>query len=111
VQSLLLQLHGFFSLFSASINHFDVVIEYCSNDGNHICFYHPRPDILRASDPNIDNALESQIPFPHIHHIFASPRLEKAYQSLNTSIDCQDVPYPCGGGRQICKVVQGIDEW
>jgi hypothetical protein len=106
VETLFLGLFGFLSLFAALVDHFDVVIENCRDDWNHVCLYHSRAHILRSTDPNIDNALKSQIPLPHIHHIFAPSSLEKAYQSLDTSIDCEDVSYPRGRSGEISQMVE-----
>jgi hypothetical protein len=54
--------------------------------------------------------LKSQIPLPHVHHILAPPSLEKAYQSFDAAVDCEDIPYSGGGGREVSEVVEGIDE-
>ena len=110
VESLLLCLLGFFGLLSTPVDHFDVIVEYCSDNWNHVCLHHSCPDILRSSDSNIHNALKRQIPLPHVHHILTPPRLEKAYQSFDTSIDGEDVSYPGGGGGQVSEMVERIDE-
>jgi hypothetical protein len=107
---LLLCLLCLFRLLSTSVNHFDVIVEYCSNDWNHIGLHYSCPHILRSSDSNIDNALKRQIPLPHIHHILTPPCLEEAYQSFDASIDSQDVPYTGGRGRQVSEMVERIDE-
>lgn len=98
-------------LLSAPIYDLYVVIENCSDNRDHVSLHHPRPDRLRASDADIDNTLECEIPFPHIHHVFASACLEEADQSLDTAIDGKDISDACGGCREVCEVVQGIDEW
>jgi hypothetical protein len=110
MESLLLCLLCFFRLLSTPVNHFDVIVEYCSDDWNHVCLHHSCPHIFRSSDSNINNALKSQIPLPHVHHIFTSPSLEKADQSFDTSIDCEDVSYPGGGGCEVSEMVERIDE-
>jgi hypothetical protein len=111
VQSLFLRLLGLLGLLPTSIDDLDVIVQYRRNNGDHVCFDHPCPNILRPSYPNVDNALKCQIPFPHIHHIFASPGLEEAYQSLDAAVDCEDVSNSCRGCGEICEVVEGIDEW
>jgi hypothetical protein len=98
-----------FRLLSTSIHHLYVIVEYRSDNWDHIGLHHSCADILRASDPNIDHTLECQIPFPHIHHILTPSCLQQAYQSLDAAIDGQDISYPGGGGREVCEVVKGID--
>jgi hypothetical protein len=110
VEPLLLCLLCFFRLLSTSVNHLDVIVEYCSDDGNHVCLHHSCPHILRPSDSNIHHALERQIPLPHVHHILTPPRLKKAYQSFDTSIDSEDVSYPGRGGGQVSEMIERIDE-
>ena len=97
MQALLLQSLSFrlLCLFSTPVDNFDVVVEYGSNDRDHVCLHHSRSHILRPSDSNIDYTLKCQIPLPHIHHILTSSRLEEAYQSFDASIDSQDIPYSC----------------
>jgi len=40
--------------------------------------------------------------------VLAPALLENAYQSLDPAIDGEDIPYPTGRGRQVCKVVEGV---
>lgn len=101
----------FLCLLSAPIYDLYVVVENCSDNGDHVSLNHPRPNWLRASDADIDNTLEREIPFPHIHHVLASACLEEADQPLDTAIDGKNVSDACGGCREVCEVVQGINEW
>jgi len=107
---LLLCLLCLFGLLSTPVNNLDVIVEYRGDDWHHVCLHHSCPHILRSSDADINNALERQIPLPHVHHILTPPRLEQAYQSFDASIDCEDVPYPGGGGGQVSEMVERIDE-
>lgn len=101
----------FLRLLSAPIYDLYVVVENRSDNWDHVCLYHPSPNRLRASDADIDNTLESEIPFPHIHHVLASACLEEADQSLDAAIDGKNISDACGGCREVGEVVQGIDEW
>ena len=86
-----LLLLGFLSLFAAFVDDLDVVIEYGSDDGDHVGLDHASADILGTPNTDIDNTLESQVPFPHAHHIFAATLLEDAYQTLDSSIDGENI--------------------
>lgn len=86
-----LLLLGLFGLFTTLLNHFDVVIENCGDDGHHVGLNDSRPDTFGATDPDIDDTLESQIPLPHIHHVFAAALLQDAHQSLDAAINREDV--------------------
>ena len=97
-------------LFSAPIYNFYVVVENRSNNWNHIRLHHPRPNRFRATNADIDNTLESKVPFPHIHHILASACLEEADQPFDAAIDGKDISDSGGGGREVSEMVQGIDE-
>lgn len=67
------------SLFAAFIDDLDVVIKNGSDDGYHVSLDYTGADIFGASNTNIDDTLESQIPFPHSHHILAASLLEDTY--------------------------------
>ncbi len=110
VQPLLLCLFGLLGLFSTPIHHLDIIVEDRSNHGHHVRFDDPRPHILRASHADVDHALKCQIPFPHVHHILAPPGLEQTYQSLDASVDREDVSNPRRGGGEVGEVVEGIDQ-
>jgi hypothetical protein len=63
--------------------------------------YHVRLDnsssySFRSSHSNVDYALEGQVPFPHLHHVFTPALLEDAYQPLDAAIDGEYVPYSTG---------------
>lgn len=67
-----LLLFRFFRLFTTLLDDFDVVVEYGCDHGDHIGLDYPSPDVLGAANSYVDDALESKVPFPHVHHIFAS---------------------------------------
>lgn len=110
MEPLFLCLLCFLGLLSTSVNHFDVIVEDCSNDRNHVCLHDSCAHILRSSDSNIDHALKRKIPLPHIHHVLTPPSLEKADQSFDASIDREDVSYAGGGGCEVREMVERIDE-
>lgn len=68
----------FLGLLTNPINDLDVIVEYGSDDGNHVGLYDPGPDSLCASNSYVDNTLKRQIPLPHVHHVFAATLLEDA---------------------------------
>jgi hypothetical protein len=113
VQTLLLQGLGLglLRLLPAPIHDLDVVVEDSSDDWNQVGLDDSGADVLRSSDADIDDTLEGQVPFPHVHHILAPPLLQNAHQSLDPAIDRQDIPYAGGGGCEIGEVVEGVDEW
>lgn len=82
---------GLFRLFTALLGNLDVVVENGGNDGNHVGLDDSCPHGLGASNPYVDDALEGQVPFPHIHHIFAAALLQNADQPLDSAIDCKNV--------------------
>lgn len=100
----------FLGLLAAPVHDLDVIVEYRSNNWHHVRFHYSRADILRSSDPNIYNALKSQVPFPHVHHILTPPCLEKTYQSFDAAIDGQNVSYSGRGGCEVCEVIERINE-
>jgi hypothetical protein len=110
MKTLLLCLLCFLRLLSTSVNDLDVIVEYGSDDWDHVGLHHSCSHILRTSDSNINDALKSEIPLPHIHHILTPACLEKADQPFDASIDSQDVPYPSGGGGEIGEMIQRIDK-
>ena len=73
VQPLLLQSLGFglLRLLTTSIDHLYVVVENGRNHWYEVRLDYPSADSLRATDANIDHALEGEVPLPHIHHILA----------------------------------------
>lgn len=72
-----LMLSGMFGLhpFAAAFDHLYVIVKYSRNNWDHVCLHHPRSDILRSTNANVDHTLEGQVPLPHLHHIFLSPTL------------------------------------
>ncbi len=109
-QPLFLDPLGFLGLFPTSIHHLDVIVEDGRDHWHHVRFHHPRPHILRASHPDVDDALKCQIPLPHVHHILTPPGLEQADQPLDAAIDRQDVSNSRRGCGEIGEVVEGIDQ-
>lgn len=97
-------------LFTALFNDLDVVVEDSGNDGDHVGFDDACPDGLGAPDADVDDALEGQVPFPHVHHIFAATLLEDADEALDAAIDGEDVPDAGGGGCEVGQMVEGVDE-
>lgn len=97
-------------LFPALVDDLEVVVEYGRNDGNHVSLDDAGPYSLRSPDADVDNTLESQVPLPHLHHVFAPALLEDAYEALDAAIDGEDVAYAAGGGCEVCEVVQRVDE-
>lgn len=105
-----LLLLGLLGLFTALVDGLDIIIEDCSNDGNHVGLNDACADIFCASDSYVDDTLESKIPFPHAHHVLATPLLKDADQTFDTAIDSEDV---ANTGRRCGKVgemVERIDE-
>jgi hypothetical protein len=112
VQTLLLQGLGLglLGLLPAPVHDLDVVVEDGRDDGNQVSLDDSGADVLRSSDADIDDTLEGQVPFPHVHHILTPPLLQNAHQPLDAAIDRQDIPYAGGGGCEVSEVVQGVDE-
>lgn len=97
-------------LLPALFNHLDVVVEDGGNDGHHVGLDDACADGLGAPDADIDDALEGQVPFPHVHHVFAATLLEDADEALDAAIDCENVPDAGGGCCEVGEVVEGVDE-
>ena len=102
--------HLSFCTLPTFVDDLDVVVEDGSDDGHHVGFDDPCPDVLGASDADVEDALECQVPFPHVHHVLAPALFEDAYQSLDTAIDGQNVSYPGRGSCEVCKMVERIDQ-
>jgi hypothetical protein len=92
---LYLFLLGLLGLFTTFLGNLDVVVEYCGNDGNHVGLDDSRPHWLGASNPYVDDALEGQVPFPHIHHVFTTALLQNADQPLDSAINCENFSDAC----------------
>ena len=92
------------------VHNLDVVVEDGCDDGHHIGFDDPCPDILRSPHADVEDALERQVPLPHVHHVLAAALLEDAYQALDAAIDGEDVAYACGGCGEVGEVVERVDE-
>jgi hypothetical protein len=102
--------HLSFSSCFALIDNFDIVIEDGSDDRHHVGFDDPCPDVLGTSHTDVKDALEGEVPLPHVHHVLAPPFFEDAYQPLDAAIDGENVPYPRRGRCEVCQVVERVDE-
>jgi hypothetical protein len=76
------------------VHHLNVVIQDGSDDGDHIGFNDSGTHALRAPYSNVDNALESEAPFPHLHQILTPALLQDAHQPFNAAIDGEDISNP-----------------
>lgn len=97
-------------LFSQLFRDFDIIVENCSDDRNHVGLNNPSANALCAPNSYVNDTLESQVPFPHVHHIFASSLFQNAYQALDPSIDGQDISNTSRGCSEVGEVVQRVDE-
>lgn len=100
----------FLGLLATFVDDFDVIVEDSRDHGNHVGFNDTGAHILSAPDTDVDNALESQVPFPHAHHILAAPLFEDAHQALDAAIDGEDVTDAGGGRSKIGEMIQRVDE-
>lgn len=105
-----LLLLGLLSLFAALIDSLDVVVEDCSNDGDHVGLDDTGTDIFRASDADVDHALKSEIPLPHAHHIFAATLFKDADKTLDATIDSEDIADTCRRRSEVGEMVERVDE-
>jgi hypothetical protein len=83
-----------FGLVSTFLSDLDIVVQYRSNDGNHVSLDYSCPHSLGASNAYVDDTLKGQAPPPHVHHVFAATLLENADQPLDAAIDCEDISNP-----------------
>lgn len=97
---------GFLGLCPYVFNDFDVVVEDCGNHGDHISLHHPSPNSFCAPNAYVDDTLESQIPLPHVHHVFAATLLQDADQPFDAAIDGQDV---ADASRRCCEVSEMVE--
>jgi hypothetical protein len=73
---------------STLVDHANVVLQNRGNDRDHISFHHSGSHTFGATDSNIDDALESEVPLPALQEILCIPALfEDADQPLNAAID------------------------
>lgn len=88
-----LLLLGLLGLLTTFLNHFNVIVEDGSNDGDHVGLNNTRANVFGAANSDVDDALEGEVPFPHVHHIFAPALLQDADQPLDAAIYSQDISY------------------
>lgn len=105
-----LLLLGLIGLLATLIDDSDVVVEDGGDDGNHVSLDDSGADVLGASDADVDDTLESEVPFPHAHHVLATALFEDAYEALDASIDGEDVSDARRGGGEVGEMVEGVDE-
>jgi hypothetical protein len=82
---------GLLGLFSTLFNHLDVVVENGGNHWDHVGLNHTSTNSLSTTNSYVDYALKGEVPLPHVHHILASALLEDADETLDTSIDGENV--------------------
>ena len=92
------------------VDDLDIVVKDGSDDGNHVSLNNAGPDVLRTPYTNVKDALERQVPLPHVHHVLAPALLEDAYQALNAAIDGQNVPDAGRRCGQIGEMIERVDE-
>lgn len=97
-------------LLSALVDDFDVIVEYRGNDRDHVSLDDPGAHILRTSHPDVEDALEREIPLPHFHHVLAPAILQYAHQPFDAAIDGENVPDSSGGCGEVRQMVQRVDE-
>ena len=105
-----LLLLGLLCLLTTLINSLGVVIEDGSDDGDHIRLNNAGADVFRASDADIDDTLESKVPLPHSHHIFATALLQNADKTLDAAIDGEDIADASRRCGEIGEMVERVDE-
>ena len=94
----------------ALLNDLKVVVEDGGDDGHHIRLDDTPPHLLGTAHANVDDALKSEVPLPHVHEVAGAALLEDAYEALDAAVDGEDVAYAAGGGGQVGEVVEGGDE-
>ena len=104
-------LFSFLGLLPALLDDFDVVVQNCSNDWDHIGLDNPRTHILGAANANIDNTLEGKVPFPHAHHIIATTLLQDADKTFDASVDGKNVADSCRRCGEVSEMIERVDEW
>ena len=103
---LVLLLRPFLALF----DDLEVIVQDRRNHRHHIRFHDSPSYSLRASHADVHDALKSKVPLPHLHHILTPPLLENTYQPLDAAIDGEYVSYAARRCRQICQVIERVDE-
>lgn len=101
---------GLVGLFAALVNDSDVVVKDGGDDRNHVSLDDSGADVLGAADANVDDTLESEVPLPHAHHVFAAALLEDANKTFDASIDGEDVPDAGRRGGEVGEMVEGVDK-
>jgi hypothetical protein len=76
------------SVLSTLVDHTNVILQNGGDDRDHISFHYSGSYDFRATDSNIDDTLESEVPLPALQKICCIPAFfEDADQPLNTAID------------------------
>lgn len=68
-----------FGLFSTLVNDLDIIVKYRCDHRHHVSFDDPCSNTFGPANSNVDDALESEIPLPHLHHFLAPALLQDAY--------------------------------
>ena len=97
-------------LLAALLDDPDVIVQDGGDDGHHVGLDNPSADGLGASYADVNDALEGQVPLPHIHHVLAAALLEEADQPLDAAIDGKDIPNAGGGCGQVGEMVERINQ-
>ncbi len=75
-------------IISTLVNHPNVVLQNGGDDRDHISFHYSGSNNFGATNSNIDDTLEGEVPFPALQKIFCIPTLfEDADQPFNAAID------------------------
>lgn len=105
-----LLLLGLLGLLTTFVHDLDVIVKDGSNDRNHVGLNHAGPNTFGASNSYVHDALEGQVPFPHVHHVFAPALLEDADESLDSSIDGQNVSDAGGRGCEVGEMIKRVNQ-
>lgn len=97
-------------LFTTLVKHLDIIVQDGCDDGHHIRLDDSSSHIFRPTNPDVDHALEGQVPLPHVHHVLATPLLQYTHQSFYPSIDSQNISDAGRRGSQIGKMVERVDQ-
>lgn len=105
-----LLLFSLLCLFPALINSLGIVVENSGDDRHHVSLDNTSANVFRASNANIDNALEGKVPLPHSHHVLATALFENADEALDAAIYGEDIADASGRCGEIGEMVERVDE-